>query len=102
MEIGLLTWLKEPRVRKRFVLAAISFVIVWLTFFDSHSLVKRIAWHRELGQLQQANEELELEISHLETEIEKGLSDERVEQIAREEYHMKKPEETVYRIETAD
>ena len=38
----------------------------------------------------------------LEAELDKGLSDERVEKIAREDYHMKKPGETVHPVEKAD
>jgi cell division protein FtsB len=102
MEMALLTRLKEPRVRRRAVLAMLSLLLVWLTFFDSHSLVRRISWHREYSQLEDANEQLRSEITDLETELEKGLSDERVEKIAREEYHMKKPGETVYRTEEKD
>ncbi len=89
-------------MRRRFVLAAISALLVWLAFFDSHSLVRRIGWHREYNELQDANEQLHSQIEELESELDKGLSDERVEKIAREEYHMKKPDETVYRVETAD
>ena len=102
MEVALLSRLKEPRVRRRVVLAAVSLLIVWLTFFDSHSLIRRIGWHQEFGRLQDENEELQTQISDLESELEKGLSDERVEKIAREEYHMKKPDETVYRVEKKD
>lgn len=83
-------------------MAVASLVLVWLTFFDSHSLVKRLGWHREYGQLQESNEELRAQVDDLESELEKGLSDERVEKIAREEYHMKRPDETVYRVETTD
>ncbi len=102
MEVALLSRLKEPRVRKRVVLAAVTFLLVWLTFFDSHSLIRRIGWHQEYAALQDANEELQTQIEDLESELEKGLSDERVEKIAREEYHMKKPDETVHRVEVKD
>lgn len=102
MEVALLSRLKEPRVRRRFVLAALSLLLMWLTFFDSHSLVRRIGWHKEHAQLQQANDDLKAQIEDLESELDEGLSDERVESIAREQYHMKKPDETVYRIETDD
>ena len=102
MEIALLSRLKEPRVRRRVVLAAVSLLLVWLTFLDSHSLVRRIGWHQEYARLQDENEELQTQIGDLESELETGLSDERVEKIAREEYHMKKPDETVYRTEKKD
>ena len=102
MEIALLSRLKEPHIRRRFVIAAFSLLFVWLAFFDSHSLIRRLGWHREYRELESANEQLQVQIEDLESELEKGLSDERVEKIAREEYHMKKPDETVYRVETVD
>lgn len=77
------------------VLAAL---VVWVLFFDSHSLLKRYQWHQELDALTQENEELRREIQHLQTQLEKPLSDQVVERIAREEYGMKRPGETVYHV----
>ena len=99
MEIGVLSRLREPGFRRRFLIVVASVVLIWLTFFDSHSIARRISWHRELSQLEVENERLREEIEGLESELEKGLSDESVEKIAREHYHMKKPGETVHQVE---
>lgn len=73
-------------------------LVVWVLFFDSHSLLKRYQWHQELDALTQENEELQREIQQLQTQLERPLSDRVVERIAREEYGMKRPGETVYHV----
>jgi cell division protein FtsB len=72
---------------------------LWFTFFDSHSLVKRIRWHQEAARLTEENEALRREIEILEERLAEPLSDEVIEKIAREEYGMRRPGETVYRVE---
>ncbi len=99
MEIGVISRLREPRVRNRVILAVLSVLLVWLMFFDSHSIWQRVKWHRELAQLESENEVLQAEIDQLQRELDRGLTDERVEKIAREQYHMKKPGETVHQVE---
>jgi len=73
--------------------------LVWITFFDSHSLLRRYQWHQEYEELAQENEQLRQDIQRLETQLDQPLSDEVVERIAREEYGMKRPGEIVYRVE---
>jgi cell division protein FtsB len=87
----------------RWIVGAVAVVLlVWITFFDSHSLLRRYQWHQELEQLTQENERLRQDIQRLETKLDQPLSDDTVEEIAREEYGMKRPGETVYRVETGD
>jgi cell division protein FtsB len=90
------------RFGRRLLASAALIVGLWITFFDSHSLVKRLGWHSERANLQAENDSLYAEIDRLEREVEKGLSDEVVEEIAREQYGMRRPGETVYPVETAD
>ena len=85
--------------RLRLVLGFVGVVLIWLTFFDSHSLLKRYRWHTELDELRSENEELRRRISQLEHELADGISDEQIERIAREQYGMRRPGETVYRVE---
>ena len=75
-------------------------VLVWIAFFDSHSLWQRYRWHQELEATTQENAELRTEIEHLRSQLNRPLSDSVVERIAREEYGMKRPGETIHRIET--
>lgn len=87
---------------RRVLIAAAILALGWLTFLDSHSLVKRLRWHAERDALQAENSALTLEIERLEREVEKGLSDEVVESVAREQYGMRRPGEIVYRVETVE
>lgn len=93
---------EKRRLRNRIIACALLLLGGWITFFDSHSLIKRIAWHREHAELVESNARLRAEIDRLEIEVSKGLSDEVVERIAREEYGMRRSGETVYRVAEAD
>jgi cell division protein FtsB len=73
-------------------------VLVWITFFDSHSLWQRYRWHQELEATTQENAELRSEIERLRSQLDRPLSDSLVERIAREEYGMKRPGETIHRV----
>lgn len=92
---------KKPssRLLRRLLLAAVVLLAVWVLFFDSHSVIKRLRWHREYTELSAENEHLRQEIDVLEDRLDDPLSDEVVEQIAREEYGMRRPGETVYPVE---
>jgi len=76
------------------------FLLLWIAFFDSHSLLRRYRWHAEYERLQQENQRLEQETERLSKKLAEPLSDETIEQIAREEYGMVRPGETVYRVES--
>lgn len=87
------------RLRKPLLWAAILILGGWVLFFDSHSLVKRTLWYQEYRQLSSENEMLQTEIARLENTLAQPLSDEVIEQIAREHYGMRKPGETVYPVD---
>ncbi|GIV61606.1 septum formation initiator family protein [Rhodocaloribacter litoris] len=90
------------RLRRRIGLAALSILLAWLLFVDDYSLWKRLGWHREHAALRAENEALQARIDELHQKLEAGLSDEVVERIAREHYGMRRPGETVYRVEGKD
>ena len=90
--------LSDPRVRWG-IGVFLTGVLVWVLFFDSHSLWQRYRWHQELEATKQENAELRKEIERLRAKLDRPLSDSAVARIAREEYGMKKPGETIYRIE---
>lgn len=75
-------------------------IVTWVLFFDSHSLLKRYYWQQELESLTQQNKRLRSDIERLQTKLDKPLPDSVVERIAREEYGMKRPGETIYQIES--
>ena len=87
------------RLHRPLLVVTIILAALWLTFFDSHSLVKRVRWHQETARLTEENEALRQHIEDLETRLAEPLSDEVIEQIAREQYGMRRPGETVYRVE---
>ncbi len=87
------------RLRRPLIVAALLVVALWFTFFDSHSLARRIAWHQEYARLTEQNEALLRQIEMLEARLAEPISDEVIEQIAREQYGMRRPGETLYRVE---
>ncbi len=90
------------RVRYWIIGGVLCALLVWIAFFDSHSLFQRYQWHQERDQLVHENEELRLEIEELQERLDRPLTDSLVERIAREEYGMKRPDETVYRLKDED
>ncbi len=73
-------------------------LLVWIAFFDSHSLLRRYQWHQERDHLTKENAQLRDDIQQLREQLDRPLSDSLIERIAREEYGMKRPDETVYRL----
>lgn len=92
--------LNPLRWKKSFlVLLLVSFLVVWFTFVDTYSLKTRwdlYSQKKELQEqtikLQELSEELKVKIEDLENDP--AL----LEKIAREEYGMRKPGETVYKV----
>ncbi|WP_456426846.1 FtsB family cell division protein [Rhodocaloribacter sp.] len=94
---------KSPApVRRWILLTAVALLGVWLLFFDSYSLWNSVAWRREHARLEAENAMLRQENAALERKVSEGLSEEVVERIAREQYGMRRPTETVYRIKVED
>lgn len=73
--------------------------VVWVAFFDSHSLYQRAQWYWEARSLTAENERVREQIETVQRQLKALESDATVEEIAREEYGMHKPGETVYRVE---
>ena len=89
-----------PRRLPRLLLAGGGLVVfLWIAFFDSHSLLRRLSWHAEEARLIEENDALRQEIADLEARLAEPISDQLIEQIAREQYGMRRPGETVYRVE---
>lgn len=86
------------RYRSRLAVGAFAALAVWVTFFDSHSLVRRAGYARDLDRLRAENAAMESENAATQARIERGLDDATVEEVAREQYGMRRPGETVYRV----
>ncbi|HKL15577.1 MAG TPA: septum formation initiator family protein [Balneolaceae bacterium] len=93
-----------PLYWKKSVLVSllIGFFVLWFLFFDTYSLTTRYQLESRKDELIERTKELELKTDELEKKIEE-LKDnpDLLEKIAREEYGMRKPGETVYRVNPA-
>jgi cell division protein FtsB len=92
--------LNPLRWRKSFLITIlVAFILVWILFIDTYSLYTRYELHQKKNELIERTSELKAETASLEEKIEE-LTDnaDLLEKIAREEYGMRKPGETVYRI----
>ncbi|BBM70009.1 FtsB family cell division protein [Rhodothermus marinus] len=90
---------RRRRRRRLLVGLGLLLLFIWLAFLDSHSLYRRIRWSYEAARLRAQNEALRAQIDSLQQQLEHGVSDEMVERIAREQYGMRHPGETIYRVE---
>ncbi|MEX2402537.1 MAG: septum formation initiator family protein [Balneolales bacterium] len=92
--------LNPLRWKKTFLVGLLAlFLIVWFGFFDTYSLYTRYQLNMEKNELIKNTEELRAESEILEEKIEAIESNPLLlEEIAREEYGMRKPGETVYRV----
>ena len=74
-------------------------LMVWLIFLDSQSLTTRITLENKRSELVTENNRLKAQIDSIETALETIESPEMIEKIAREQYGMRRPGETVYRVD---
>jgi cell division protein FtsB len=96
--------LNPLRWRKKFLVSLLAaFIIIWIGFIDTYSLYTRYRISQEKADIIQKTQQLEQETVELEQKI-KDIQNNRelLEKIAREEYGMKKPEETVYIVRTEE
>lgn len=77
-----------------------AFITVWFLFFDTHSLMTKLKLDQQKKELIERTEEYKKRTAELENKIEElESSSELIEKIAREDYGMKKPDETVYKVQ---
>ncbi len=77
---------------------AAALVIIWVLFFDSHSILTRIQLMAERSELQADNEVLKARVAELEEKLGRPLTDWDIEELAREGYGMSREGETVYPV----
>ena len=81
------------------LLAAATLALVWVAFFDSHSIQKRLRFQKQRAALTAENDSLRRRIDALQQKLDHPPADSTIERIAREEYGMRRPGETVYRVD---
>jgi cell division protein FtsB len=93
-------YLNPLRWKKSFLAAIlVGFVAVWFLFIDTYSLYTRYELNQRKAELEQRTEQLRIETLELEQKLEEIQENHNLlERIAREEYGMRKPGETVYII----
>lgn len=95
-----LQYLNPLRWKKSFLVSIlVAFLAVWFLFIDTYSLYTRFELYQRKQDLEKRTEQIREETIIIEEKLDKlknnpGL----LEKIAREEYGMRKPDETVYII----
>ena len=99
---------KEIRKKKWFSILTNIYVLVltvfviWMTFFDTNSLLIHLELRREIKKLEKQKEFLREEIAKDKKVIEKLSDPDELEKFAREQYYLKKKNEEIYIIEYED
>lgn len=94
----LAAFVTDPRSRRSLMIAAALGLAVYVGFFDSHSVMKRVQWEYEADVLAEQNAALEAEIVDYELHLGEAGSDDFVERIARQDYGMRRAGDTVYPV----
>lgn len=85
--------------RRKYLITVCAFVII-IGFLDENSLVHRVGYAREISQLQKEIEKYRAEYEENTRRLnELSTNPEAIEEIAREKYLMKKPNEDIYVFE---
>ena len=92
----------SKRLRRNVLLLGLVGLALWVAFFDSHSVLRRVSYAHELDRLTVENHRLTAENEALASMLEAGLDDATLERVAREEYGMRRPGERVYRVEAGE
>lgn len=84
-----------------YVIVLVVFV-VWMLFFDAHSLLLHHELNTDIEELEYQKEHYKNEMAKDDKAIKELSTDEGIERTARENYYMKKPNEDIYIIEYED
>ena len=84
-----------------YLLVLIVFVI-WMLFFDAHSLLFHHELNSDIEELEYQKEHYKNEMAKDDKAIKELSTEEGIERTARENYYMKKPDEDIFIIEYED
>lgn len=97
--MGRLTSIWEFVRRHKYLITVLAFAVI-IGFLDENSLVRRAGYGREISQLKSEIDKYQTEYKESTERLnELTTNPEAIEQIAREKYLMKKPNEDIYVIE---
>ncbi len=95
-----LPFLKTVRWNRTWLFGVLAaFVAAWFLFFDTHSLLTKFELQKQKKELIERTNEFQERTAELEKKInDLENNPDLLEKIAREDYGMRKPDETVYKI----
>ena len=85
--------------RRKYLITVVAFAVI-IGFLDENSLFRRLAYEREISQLKEEIEKYRADYEENTKRLNELNSDpDAIEQVAREKYLMKKPNEDIYVFE---
>ena len=85
--------------RRKYLITVVAFAVI-IGFLDENSLVRRFGYEREISQLKEEIEKYRADYEENTSRLnEITANPDAIEQIAREKYLMKKPNEDIYVFE---
>ena len=94
--MGKLISIWEFICRRKYLITIVAFAVI-IVFLDENSLLRRLGYEREISQLKEEIEKYRADYEENLNEI--STNPDAIEQIAREKYLMKKPNEDIYVFE---
>ena len=85
--------------RRKYLITVVAFAVI-IGFLDENSLFRRLAYEREISQLKEEIEKYRADYEENTKRLnELNSNPDAIEQVARENYLMKKPNEDIYVFE---
>ena len=85
--------------RRKYLITVVAFAVI-IGFLDENSLFRRLAYEREISQLKEEIEKYRADYEENTRRLnELNSNPDAIEQVAREKYLMKKPNEDIYVFE---
>lgn len=85
--------------RRKYLITVVAFAVI-IGFLDENSLVRRLAYEREISQLKEEIQKYRVDYEENTRRLNELSTDpDAIEKIAREKYLMKKPNEDIYVFE---
>ena len=91
--------IRDSICRRKYLITVVAFAVI-IGFLDENSLFRRLAYEREISQLKEEIEKYRADYEENTKRLnELNSNPDAIEQVAREKYLMKKPNEDIYVFE---